>query len=198
MVAHDRIAEQTAYATMLAAATTTTAPAGAGDGTVVDVLRVIDLQVSGIRSRNRLIGTQFRTVLPSWLRAAMRTHLTRQAPAGSDDLIGLGDAAMNQWFSSRGVTPIWSPDIELIAAQAGGAALAPYNTPFTVLTFPEGTFLFLDGGTLDLGTQISDSTLNATNDRQAFMETFEQVVFRGCEALATPVVVAEDCLCPTA
>jgi hypothetical protein len=146
-----------------------------------------------------LLGTRFRTILPSWLRNAMRDHLAQQAPGGSADLIEIGDARLNQFFSSRGVTPVWSPDIELLAStQAAGVALAPYNTPFNVITYPEGTFLFLDGGTLDLGTQISDSTLNATNDRQAFMETFEQVVFRGCESLATPVAVAEDCLCAAA
>lgn len=199
MVAHDRIAEQTAYATMLAdpVTTTTLVPAGAGDGTVTDVLRVIDMQVAGIRDRHRLIGTGFVTILPSWLRNALRTQLANQAPAGSADLFDIGDARLAAFFAARGVRPVWSPDIESIGAQAGGAALAAYNTPFNVLTFPEGTFLFLDGGTLDLGTSISDSTLNATNDRQAFMETFEQVIGRGCEALVTPVAVAADCICGT-
>lgn len=198
MVAHDRIAEQTLYATMLAdpVVTTTTAPADAGDGTITDLLRVIDMQVAGISDRHRLIGTRFFTVLPRSLRNAIRTQLANQAPSGSDSLFGESDAGMNAWFAARNVTPVWSPDIELIGAQGGGA-LAAYNTPFNVLTFPEGTFLFLDGGTLDLGTSITDSALNAVNDRQAFMETFEQVVGRGCEALVTPVTVAADCICGT-
>lgn len=195
MVAHDRVAEQTAYATMVAAADTTLVPAGAGDGTITDVLRVVDMQTAGIRSRNRLLGTRFFTILPSWVQNALRTQLANQAPAGSADLFEVADARINNFFAARGVTPIYSPDIELIGAQTPGAALAAYNTPFNVLTYPEGTFLFLNGGTLDLGTQIADSTLNATNDRQAFMETFEQVVMRGCEALVTPVAVAADCIC---
>lgn len=195
MIEHDRVAEQTAYATMVAASQTTTAPAAAGDGTITDLLRVIDLQVAGIRSRNRLIGTQFRTVLPLWTRNALRTQLANQAPAGSADLFDVGDQRLNNFFAVRGVTPVWSPDIELLAASQGAGALENYNTPFNVLTFPEGTFVFFDGGTLDLGTQIVDSTLNATNDRQAFMETFEQVVKRGCESLVTPVTVAADCIC---
>jgi hypothetical protein len=195
MVAHDRIAEQTLYATMVAAATTTLVPVGAGTGTVTDLLRVIDLQVSGLRSRHRLAGTQIRTVLPAWVYAPMRDHLAAQAPAGSADLLEIGDARINQFFTSRGVIPVFSPDIELIGAQGAGQALTAYNTPFNVLTFPEGTYLFLDGGTLDLGTNITDSSLNAVNDRQAFVETFEQVAFRGCEALVTPVAIAEDCLC---
>jgi hypothetical protein len=197
MVAHDRVAEQTLYATMIAdpVTTTTLVPAGAGDGTIVDLLRVVQMQVAGIKDRNRLIGTRFVSILPANLRMALRTHLANQAPAGSLDQFAVADAQIANFFQVLNVTPVWSPDIELIGAQAGGAALAAYNTPFNVLTFPEGTFLFLDGGTLDLGTSISDSTLNATNDRQAFMETFEQVIGRGCEALLTPVAVAPDCIC---
>lgn len=197
MVEHDRIAEQTLYATMLAdpVTTTTLVPVGAGDGTIVDLLRVVDMQTAGIRDRHRLIGTRFVSILPASLRNALRTHLANQAPAGSTDQFALADSQIANFFAVRNVTPVWSPDIELIGTQAGGAALAAYNTPFNVLTFPEGTFLFLDGGTLDLGTQIVDSTLNATNNRQAFMETFEQVVGRGCEALVTPVAIAADCIC---
>ena len=40
--------------------------------------------------------------------------------------------------------------------------------------FPEGTFLHLDGGSLELGI-VRDSTLNSTNDYQVFGETFENV-----------------------
>lgn len=197
MVAHDRIAEQTLYATMLAdpVTTTTLVPTGAGDGTVTDLLRVVDMQVAGIRDRHRLIGTRFFSILPASLQNALRTQLANQAPAGSADLFAVADAQIANFFAVRNVTPVWSPDIELIGAQAGAAALAAYNTPFNVLTYPAGTFLFLDGGTLDLGTSITDSTLNAVNDRQAFMETFEQVIGRGCEALVTPVAIAADCIC---
>ena len=40
--------------------------------------------------------------------------------------------------------------------------------------FPEGTFLHLDGGVLELGI-VRDSTLNSMNDYQVFGETFENV-----------------------
>ena len=40
--------------------------------------------------------------------------------------------------------------------------------------FPEGEFLHLDAGTLDLGI-VRDSTLNSTNDFQIFGENFENV-----------------------
>jgi hypothetical protein len=44
------------------------------------------------------------------------------------------------------------------------------------LGFPEGTFLYIDGGTLDLGL-VRDSTLNSTNDFQVFGEIFNNTVF---------------------
>jgi hypothetical protein len=48
--------------------------------------------------------------------------------------------------------------------------------------FSEGSFLFLDGGTLDLGV-IRDSTLVGTNDYKMFVETFENVALVGVESL---------------
>jgi hypothetical protein len=48
--------------------------------------------------------------------------------------------------------------------------------------FAEGSFLFLDGGTLDLGV-IRDSTLVGTNDYKMFVETFEGLAFVGVESL---------------
>lgn len=51
------------------------------------------------------------------------------------------------------------------------------------MLYPEGSWLFLDGGTLDLGF-VRDSTLNSTNDYQVFAETFEAVALVGVESLA--------------
>ena len=43
-----------------------------------------------------------------------------------------------------------------------------------------GTFQFLDGGRLDLGV-VRDSTLDATNDHETFLELFQGIAFRGNE-----------------
>jgi hypothetical protein len=53
---------------------------------------------------------------------------------------------------------------------------------FVWYLFAEGSFLFLDGGTLDLGV-IRDSTLVGTNDYKMFVETFENVALVGVESL---------------
>ncbi len=57
--------------------------------------------------------------------------------------------------------------------------------------FPEGTFLFLDTGTLELGI-VRDSVLNATNDFEIFGETFENVAFIGVESLAVSSAICDS------
>jgi hypothetical protein len=201
MVAHDRIAEQTMYATI--ESNSTQVSFGGGSGTVVDVLTVLDQATAGLKSRHRLIGTGFTAILPSWLREALRVQLNNQAPAGSLDLFTVADAQLNAFFTSRNITPVWSPDIDVFADQ-GVAALVDFGAGgvggdgVDVVLYPNGTWLTLDGGTYDLGTNIADSTLNAVNDRQAFLETFEGVVQRGCESLSIAVPLDAPCICGAA
>ena len=59
------------------------------------------------------------------------------------------------------------------AAQTA-AALDPLPDTIQWAIFPEGAFIHLDGGSLELGI-VRDSTLNSTNDYQIFGETFENV-----------------------
>jgi len=194
MVDHDRIAEQTLYTTIETGSTQVTYAGGAG--TVVDVLQALDKAAAGLRSRHRLNATTvLRAIMPAWLQDALRAHLASQAPAGSPDLFAIADAQLASFFSSRRIVPIWSPDVDVFGAQGAGALVDFPGGDVDIVLYPEGTWLFLDGGTLDLGTEIRDSALNAVNDRQAFMETFEQVVFRGCESLSIDVPLAEDCIC---
>jgi hypothetical protein len=66
-------------------------------------------------------------------------------------------------------------------AQAAGA-LVDFPTTIVWYLFAEGTFLFLDGGTLDLGI-VRDSALVSTNDYRMFVETFEGVAKVGIESI---------------
>jgi len=61
-------------------------------------------------------------------------------------------------------------------ADATQAAAALDGLPDTIqwAIFPEGAFIHVDGGSLELGL-VRDSTLNSTNDFQIFGETFENV-----------------------
>ncbi len=194
MVAHDRVAEQTAYATIESNSTQVTTFTGS-TGTTVDIFQALDRAIAGLESRHRYLEeARFSVIMGQYLQDAIRSDLVGQLPAGSTDLFAVADAMINSFFTSRGITPVWSPDIDVFGDQNAGALVDfPGTAKFVI--YPEGTWMFFDGGTLDLGTQIVDSTLNATNDRQAFMETFEQVVQRGCESLSVEVAITDGCIC---
>lgn len=66
-------------------------------------------------------------------------------------------------------------------ASAGGA-IPGFPDKIDSLLYAPGSFLFLDGGSLDLGL-VRDSGLNARNRYRQFMETFEGVAHRGVESL---------------
>jgi hypothetical protein len=197
MVAHDRIAEQTLYTDIVAGSTAVTY--AGSTGTIYDVLSFIDKAVAGLRSRNRLNNSiGFRAILPDWVHQALRADIASQRLNGQSgaDSLAQADATIDAFFRVRGVIPVWTLDVDVFGAQAAGALLDFPGGDAPITVYPEGTWMFLDGGTLDLGTEITDSTLNQTNDRQAFMETFEKVAFRGCESLTSTVSIAEVCVCP--
>jgi hypothetical protein len=199
-IRHDRIAEQNLLAGIDAGSIAATFASASG-GTIGNVLGAVDRAVAAIRSRERLSeATGFRLLLDAWLRPALRAQFTVQAPAGQTGAPGLADQAVNAWFAARGVTVTYTGDDSIFATQTAGE-LADFPSETTLRLFPEGTWWFLDGGTLDLGTEIVDSTLIAQNDRQAFMETFEGVAKRtapcdaaGDDSLSITVGVSEDCL----
>jgi hypothetical protein len=193
-VEHDREAEQVLFAQIQAEATDVSWAATEG-GTAKEALRALDRAVAGLRSRHRISrSTTMNWIAPDWLRDALRSSLTNQAPGDMFDPYSAADSTISNFFANRNIRPIWSPDLQVFSAQAAGA-LAGFPTTATTVVYPEGTFVFLDGGSLDLGIEITDSTLNATNDRQAFAETFEGLVKRGCEALELVVPVGDDCNC---
>lgn len=199
-IAHDRLAEQRLLADIDNGSIAATYAAANG-GTIANVLGAVDRAVAGIRSRDRLgAGAGFRLILDGWLRPALRSQFTVQAPAGQTGAPGLADQAINAWFAARGVTVSYTDDDTIFSAQTAGA-LQDFPADTTLRIFPEGTWWFLDGGTLDLGTEIVDSDLISLNDRMAFMETFEAAAKRtgpcgsaGDDSLSLTVDVDDECL----
>lgn len=161
-----------------------TAPAQLGAAR--DILVQIDQAAAGLRNRHRLDeNAPLRAIFPEWFRKALRSDLVKQLPGdGQEVAFGLQDSTIDRWFSDRNVSVTWTPDGEtgqIMGKQADGAL---NNFPSDVIwyLFPEGTFLFLEDATLDLGL-VRDSTLNATNDYKMFLETFENVAKVGVESL---------------
>lgn len=193
LIAHARYAENLLYEKLVAGSLdiTTTRVLGA----VRDVLVTLDKIAAYFRNRRRLADTTpLRWILPAWLRDMMRADLVRDGSIGSLDAMAVSDQIIASWFAARNINPSWH--LDGLAAVVGPPAVAQqfYNAladgdpappfPDTVSTvlFPEGEWLFLDGGELDLGV-LRDAESVAVNRYQQFSETFEGVAHKGPESL---------------
>ena len=184
LIQHAREAEQ--YLLSKIAAGSTAVTTSSLIGVARDFLVQLGRAATAYRSRHRLeADAPLRVILPSWLKDAMAADLTLAMP---------GDSTMNAYgeidafMAARGVVPSYSLDQNVYGAQSSGA-LNEFADSFVWYLFAEGTFLFLDGGTLDLGI-IRDSSLVGTNDYKMFVETFEGVAKVGIESLAVTSTIS--------
>lgn len=191
-VQHAREAE-TRMLTAIGAGSTTVS-AGQLLGATRDILATQDRAIAGMKSRHRAQNISLRWVAPTWVHDMIRTDLARQMPVGTvDETLAVADAMIDRFFAARGVKVTWTLDGEtgqVFGAQGDGALLGWPSTIISYL-FVEGSWLFLDGGQLDLGI-VRDSTLNGTNDFQMFAETLEAVHFHGTESLRITMDVCPD------
>ena len=178
LIQHAREAEQNLLTKIGNASTAVTTTSLIGFGR--DFLVQLGRAAAAYRSRHRLeADAPLRAIIPAWVKDAMAADLALAMP---------GDGTLNAYaeidgyVASRGVTLSASLDQNVFSAQSADAALNEFADSFTWYLFAEGSFLFLDGGTLDLGI-IRDSTLVGTNDYKMFVETFEGIAFIGVEAL---------------
>jgi hypothetical protein len=99
-----------------------------------------------------------------------------------DGTLAVSRSEIDGYLSTVNVDLVASLDATVFGSQSA-SALLEFPDSFVWYLFAEGTFLFLDGGTLDLGI-IRDSSLVGTNDYKMFIETFENVAKVGIESLA--------------
>lgn len=163
-------------------------------GAARDIFAQIDQAAAGYRSRHRMdVNAPLRAIFPEWFKNALRSDLVKQIPGdGNDDTFGLVDSKIAAWFKVRNINVTWAMDGEtgqIFGAQDANVALTAYPANVIWYLFAEGTFLFLDGGTLDLGL-VRDSTLNGTNDYKIFLETFENVAKVGIESIKVTSALA--------
>jgi hypothetical protein len=185
LIQHAREAEQNLASKLTSASTAVSSTSLIG--VARDFLVQIGRAASAYRSRHRLDNAmQLRVIAPSWIKDAMRADLAIAMPG--DNSINATDAEIEGYLASRGVNITFSQDINVFGSQSA-AAMLEFPDTFTWYIFAEGTFLFLDGGTLDLGI-IRDSTLVGTNDYKMFVETFEGVAKLGIESLVVTSTIS--------
>ena len=178
LIQHAREAEQYIAGKISDASTAVTSSSLIG--VARDFLVQVGRAATAYRSRHRLDpAQQLKVIAPSWIKDAMRADLVLSMPG--DSTLNVADAEIDGYLAARGVSITFSLDLNVFGAQSSGAMLEFPDT-FTWYMFAEGTFLFLDGGTLDLGI-IRDSTLVGTNDYKMFVETFEGIAKVGIESI---------------
>lgn len=147
-------------------------------GVARDYLAQLGRAAANYRGRHRLeADAPLRVIAPAWVKDAMAADLTLAMP-GDNTLNAY--AEIDGYIASRGINMTWH--IDSFTDAQGASAMNEFSDTFVWYIFAEGTFLFLDGGTLDLGV-IRDSTLVGTNDYKMFVETFEGVAKVGVESL---------------
>jgi hypothetical protein len=174
-------------------------------GATRDLLATIDLANTALRDRWRMAeGQRVGVLLHRLFRDMLRADLAREIghQQSEIDSLAITDAQVDAWLDIRGITAIWALDSPTAATISGvaipaqkfgsqttGSALAAWPSHACFTIFAEGSYQFLDGGRLDLGV-VRDSTLDATNDYETFVEPFETAAFRGVEATTVVVPLA--------
>lgn len=193
LVAHARVAEQLLL-TQIGALSTKVDTVPQVAGAVQEMLYTVAKAVASYRNRHRMTQlTPLRAIMPAWFKEVLKADLA--FGEGGLNSFAAADAAIEGFFRASNVNITWSLDGEAgqdysaltknvtFAGQTGNhAVLSDFPNEVIWYLFAEGTFSFMDGGTLDLGL-VRDSTLNAANDYQTFVETFENIVKFGNEAL---------------
>jgi chemotaxis protein histidine kinase CheA len=184
LIQHAREAEQYLASKLTAGSTAVTSTSLIG--VARDYLVQVGRAAAAYRSRHRLDPTApLRVIAPAWVKDAMVADLALAMPG--DNTLN-ATAEIDGYLAARGVNITFSHDLDVFGAQSTGAMLE-FPDSFSWYMFAEGTFLFLDGGTLDLGI-IRDSTLVGTNDYKMFVETFEGVAKVGIESLVVTSTIS--------
>lgn len=156
-------------------------------GATGSLLDTVSALVMSFRSRYR-ISTNFklRALFPFWIREVFKVDIAAEAPGDGLERYNISDAQLDAWFASRGVNISWYQDNTTSEGApwpepipGGGVRSWPNRVEWFL--FPEGAWVYLDGGTLDLGI-VRDSTLNSQNDYQVFYEEFFGVCNLGQES----------------
>lgn len=180
LVAHARFAERNLLNKLTALSTSVTSAFRLG--VVRDFLHAVGRGAAAYRHRYRMSPRQpLRVLAPIWVKDAMREDLAWQMP-GNGDSLAAADSVIESYFRARNVNVSWHLDAPGFADEVAASELDDFPTSFDWYIYAEGAFLFLDGGTLDLGI-VRDADLVSTNDYKTFTESFEGVARIGAESI---------------
>lgn len=198
-VMNARQAEVALFTKMRAEVTSTHTLAATGS-TFANIVNGTALAAAAMRQDQRLGDIQLNLWLPEWVRTAVRLDLINRRVYGVAEDPNVADTMLANAFANEGIKAVYSQDLDSIIPVGGvvdGPLAALPNTAGMVLA-PDGFFTFLDGGTMDLGTEIRDHDLNRQNKLAAFAESFEGLMARGCDARALdlPIENCDSVPCP--
>lgn len=194
--AQARMAEQALF-NQIANADETTQHTVADTGSVYSTtVRALLTAAATIRQNQRYEGRRFKAILPSWVRDAAELDLLGRAIQRGRSV---ESDSLEVILARGGVDVTWSPDIDPIEpdGQVDGP-LTQFPGEAQAVLYVDGGAFRLDGGELNLGTDIRDHDLNRQNKVASFAETFEAAVVRSCDTkhITIPVTVCDLDLCP--
>ena len=190
LAAHARLGDRTLLTGIDTNSTAVTA-ASLGLGASSDLLSQVLVAAAGMRSRHRMDPQAvLRLLMPNWVLPLLVSDVYR-SQFGRFDMTPEKFVAL---LRAAGVEPSFYIDSaagknQEFGVQNAGALLA-FPPTVTWYLYPEGSFLYIDGGVLELGL-VRDSVLNSTNDFEIFGESFENVAFIGVESLAVTSTVCD-------
>jgi hypothetical protein len=149
----------------------------------VGATREFFAQLDGIAAAYRYkyrMGTRtpLRAIIPEFFLDQVRADIAMQMPGDTLETLAIADSLVANAFRVRNINVTWSLDSVSNPPASNGAFAGTMEWDL----FAEGTWLYLDGGTLDIGV-IRDSSLVAANDYKVFAEEFMGVAKIGDESL---------------
>jgi len=147
----------------------------------------LDLAAVGYRKRRGMKrGARLTVIEPDWALDAAKTDMVNDQSLGLN-FASIPDSAVTDAYRQRGLDVIWANDSATGRAQKfngaqNAGALNKYPGTIQSYIFAPGTFVRLDGGSLDVGL-VRDSVLNKTNDLQLFMEEWIGAAMLGLESV---------------
>lgn len=161
-----------------------------------------DLQVAAVAYRKRHHmprGARLQALIPDWALDVIKADMFYDGDQGLN-FLNVPDAAVIEGLRSRGLDPTFYYDERssivlagtnpLILPQAAGP-LNDFPDVASSYIFAPGTFVKLDGGTLDVGL-VRDHALNKRNDFAMFMEEWLGFAQLGCESIRVDSTVCAN------